>query len=378
MDRARDAALASSSLAPAADGTAANGAAANGSARRAGPVTLRELARELGVNPSTVSRVLNHDERVRIADATRARILERAAALGYRPNRLARSLKLQRTQIVGMLIPDVTNPLFSALFRAVDDAASAAGYHVILGNTDDRGPRLAQQLAALSEGHVDGLLLATARRHDPVIATLREGRLPYVLLNRHRDDPADRWVVPDDRQAAHLAVAHLRALGHRRIAHLAGAADDVSRSATRLEGFQEAMAAAGCAAGAWLGAAGGLDEAAGERGLQQLLALPAGERPTAVFAGNDQAALGVLLAARRRGLRVPGDLSVVGSDDLPAGRYVEPPLTTIRLPVAEMGALATRLLLQSLGGADVDAPPAQHILPVELIVRGTTAPPASD
>ncbi|HZR99844.1 MAG TPA: LacI family DNA-binding transcriptional regulator [Chloroflexota bacterium] len=346
-----------------------------GAAAPARPATLRALAQAVGVNPSTVSRVLNRDPSVRISEATRARILDAAAATGYRPNRLARSLKLQRTQIIGMLIPDVTNPHFSALFRAVDDAASAAGYHVILCNTDDSARRLRQHLDALSEGHVDGLLVATARRDDAALASLRARRLPYVLVNRHRDAPDESWVVPDDRQAAHLAVAHLVGLGHRRIAHIAGSVE-VSRSAARLAGFREAMAAAGCSDEAWVAAAGDLDETAGEVGLARLLALPPAQRPTAVFAANDLAALGAISAARRAGLRVPEDLSVVGSDDLPAGRHASPALTTVQVPVAAMGRLATELLVRRLRGeAAADAPPTRTILPVTLVVRGSTAPP---
>ncbi len=340
------------------------------------PVTLRELARRVGVAPSTVSRVLNRDPRVRIAAATRARILAAAAATGYRPNRVARSLKLQRTHIIGMLIPDVTNPVFSALFRAVDDAASAAGYHVIVCNTDDTAHRLEQHLAALSEGHVDGLLIATARRDEPALDTLRAWRLPYVLVHRRRDDPRDSWVVPDDRQAAQFVVEHLVRLGHRHIAHLAGSAT-VSRSVARREGFQAALAAAGLGPGVCIPATGDVDETAGELGLARLLTLPPDQRPTAVFAANDLAALGVLGAAQRLGLRVPAELSVVGSDDIPAGRYAGPGLTTVRLPVQAMGRLATELLIQRIrGGEAPNAPPTQLTLPVELVVRGSTAAPA--
>jgi len=179
-------------------------------------VTLRELAKEVGVSPSTVSRVLNRDPNVRVSETSRSRILDLAAATGYRPNRLARSLKLQRTNVIGMLIPDITNPLFSALFRAVDEVASAAGYHVILCNTGDSADRLRQHLDALSEGHVDGLLLATAHRNDPVVETLRRRRLPYILVSRRNENSDEAWVVPDDRQGAHLAVEHLVKLGHQR------------------------------------------------------------------------------------------------------------------------------------------------------------------
>jgi LacI family transcriptional regulator len=340
------------------------------------PVTLRQLAQQVGVDPSTASRVLNRDPGLRIAAATRARILDAAAAAGYRPNRLARSLKLQRTGIVGMLIPDVTNPVFSALFRAVDDAASAAGYHVILCNTDDTVHRLEEHLDTLSEGHVDGLLVATAHRDDPALDTLPGRRLPYVLMHRRRNNPSDSWIVPDDRQAAHLVVEHLRRLGHRRIAHIAGSAA-VSRSATRRDGFQKALEAAGLDQSLWVAAAGDVDEIAGELGLAQLLTLPPERRPTAVFAANDLAALGVMSAAQRIGLRVPADLSVVGSDDIPAGRYAGPGLTTIQLPIQEIGRLATELLIRRIRGeVPPDAPPTHLTLPVELVVRSSTGAPA--
>ncbi|HLI26403.1 MAG TPA: LacI family DNA-binding transcriptional regulator [Chloroflexota bacterium] len=337
-------------------------------------VTLRELARRLGVNPSTVSRVLNRRPTPHVSEATRARIFEVAAAAGYRPNRLARSLKLQRTHMIGMLIPDVTNPHFSALFRAVDDAASAAGYHVILCNTDDRSDRLQQHLAALGEGHVDGLIVACARRHEPALDVLRAWRLPYVLLNRRRDVADEVGVVPDDEQAARLAVAHLRALGHQRIAHVAGSSE-VSRSVARLRGFRQAMAAAGVSAPPCVTVSRDLDEEAGAAAFAELWALPPAQRPTAVFAANDLVALGVLSAARRWGLRVPDDLSIVGSDDLPVGRYATPALTTVRLPVTAMGRLATELLIRQLeAGASAADSPRAIVVPVELVVRESSAP----
>src|SRR5215207_5015440 len=205
---------------------------------------LNDLAREVGVHPSTVSRVLSGDPTARVASETRARILDLAAATGYRPNRLARSLKLQRTHILGMLIPDITNPFFSLMFRAVEDEAGAAGYNVILCNTDDSAARFEQHLHSLGEGHVDGLLIATAHRRDERIGALRARGMPYVLVNRRRDDDDDCWVIADDRQGARLAVDHLVGLGHRRIAHIAGA-PDVSTTALRRACFREALAAPG-------------------------------------------------------------------------------------------------------------------------------------
>ena len=338
-------------------------------------VTLRELAKEVGVSPSTVSRVLNRDPNVRVSETSRSRILDLAAATGYRPNRLARSLKLQRTNVIGMLIPDITNPLFSALFRAVDEVASAAGYHVILCNTGDSADRLRQHLDALSEGHVDGLLLATAHRTDPVVETLRRRRLPYILVSRRNENSDEAWVVPDDRQGAHIAVEHLVKLGHQRIAHIAGSTE-ISRTADRLNGYRDAMESFGLIESVWLAPPGGLDETAGERGLAQLLDRPKEQKPTAVFAANDLAALGVIAMARRMGLLVPEDLSVVGCDDIPMSRYVQPSLTTIRYPFDDMGRVAMQHLIQLING---DALPDQVLpqiaLPVELVVRESTVGP---
>jgi len=333
-------------------------------------VTLRELAKEVGVSPSTVSRVLNRDPNVRVSETSRSRILDLAAATGYRPNRLARSLKLQRTNVIKMLIPDITNPLFSALFRAVDEVASAAGYHVILCNTGDSVDRLQQHLEALSEGHVDGLLLATAHRNDPVVETLRRRRLPYILVSRRNENSDEAWVVPDDRQGAHLAVEHLVNLGHRRIAHIAGFME-ISRSADRLHGYREAMDSCGLDPMVWLTPAAGLDEAAGEMGFIELL--KSSERPTAIFTANDLAAVGVIARARRIGLAVPRDLSVIGCDDIPMSKHIEPSLTTIRYPFHEVGRLSTEHLIRHIvGHAPADELPPQMALPFELIVREST------
>lgn len=339
------------------------------------PVTLRDLARQVGVHPSTVSRVLSGDPAARLSQATRARILHLAAATGYRPNRLARSLKIQRTHILGMLIPDITNPFFSGLLRAVEDAAGAAGYNVILCNTDDSGARFEQHLRVLVEGHLDGLLIATARRSDPPIDGLRARGMPYVLVNRRRDDPDDSWVVSDDRHGVRLAVAHLASLGHRRIAHIAGVAG-ISTAAARQAAFREAMAEHGLPVDERLVVGdGGFTEAAGERGMARLLTVLAARRPTALFAANDLAALGAIAAARAAGLRVPEDLSVVGYNDIPLARQIEPRLTTVRVPLYEMGRLAAETLIRRLGGRPgPDEKPEHVVLPVELVVRGSTAP----
>ena len=338
------------------------------------PITLRELASRVGVHPSTVSRVVNGDPTVRISDATRSRILELAAETNYRPNRLARSLKLQRTGIIGMVIPDITNPLFAALFQAVEAAAAASSYHVILCNTDESAERLEWHLATLSEGHVDGLVITTATVVDPVVDAVHASGLPYVLLHRRRDAAEDSFLVPDDQQAARLAVEHLAGLGHRRIA-LVGGSGRVSRGAARAAGFTAAVEACGGTPYTWFPDPGGIDEQAGEQAFAHFQTFPPAERPTGYFAANDLAAMGIIAAARRAGLDVPRDVSVVGCDDVPASRYVDPALTTIRLPLRELGERAIDVLLQQLGGAtSTDHSPTREVLGVELVVRASTGP----
>ena len=338
-------------------------------------VTLRELAKRAGVNPSTVSRVLNRDPNLRISERSRKRILDLAASMGYRPNRLARSLKLQRTNVVGMLIPDITNPLFSALFRAIDEVAYATGYQVILCNTEDKATRLQQQLEVLSEGHVDGIVVTTAHRNDPTIEMLRQRRVPYVLVSRRRDNNEDWWIVPDDEQGAWLAVKHLAELGHRRIAHIAGSTE-VSRAADRLRGYKAAMESLGLASLIWSVPFGGLDETAGETGLVQLLDYSSEQRPTAIFAANDLAAAGVIAKARQLGLQIPRDLSVIGCDDTPMSGYMAPKLTTIKYPFQDVARFAIDNLVKLiLGQVGDNEAPVQLKLPVELIIRESTMTP---
>jgi LacI family transcriptional regulator len=300
-----------------------------------GTVTLRSLADQLGVHPSTVSRVLNDDPSVRISEATRAQIVSLAAASGYRPNRLARALRMHRTNIVGMVIPDITNPLFASLFRAAEAAAAARSQHVILCDTDDNASTLERELTALSDGHVDGLLIAASQVDEPGLDLLRGRNVPFVQVLRYRAVAGDTWVAPDDAEGARLAIAHLAALGHRRVA-LVGGSGRISRGANRRRGFVEAVTAAGGTYQAWFPPSGGLDELAGEAFLAHFLAEPDALRPTAVLAANDLTAIGIIAAARRAGLRIPRDLSVIGSDDIGTSRYLDPPLTSIRLPMREL------------------------------------------
>ena len=333
--------------------------------------TLRDVARLAEVHPGTVSRALNLQTRALVNPETARRVIEAAEALGYQANPIARGLKTNRSYTVGVLIPDLMNPLFPPIVRGIQDGLEEAGYTPLLANTDNDPEREAVDLRAMRARQVDGFITATARRDHGVLQGMMDAGVPVVLVNRRMDDAALPSVTGDDRAGARLAVDHLVELGHERIAHLGGS-QALSTGSARLLGFRDAMTDAGLPAGDDLVATGeAFTTQEGERLCRELL--DRGPAPTAIVAGNDLMALGCLDVLRAAGLDCPGDVSVVGYNDMPfADRFV-PPLTTVRVPHYEIGAAAAALLLESL--ADPGAEPRQVQLPSELVVRASTAPP---
>ncbi len=337
-------------------------------------LTLKDIARLAGVHSSTVARVLNGDPRQRVRPEVRDRIVDLARAHGYQPNGLARALRLKRSRVIGAMIPDISNPFFAAMFRGIEDGLAQQDFSVILANTDDDALREQRGMTMLRERQVDGLILATARLQDPAIAGLAADHYPYVLVNRHTDPLGANMVVPDDYHGAFSAVEHLIALGHRRIAHIAGSSQ-ISTGANRRRGYKDALARHGLPEDAALIVAGSYREAGGYDAMRALLALC--PLPTAVFAVNDLAALGAIRAIRHAGLDVPGDLSMVGFNDLPVVAEMSPRLTTLHVPLHAMGMAAATRLLALLGGDEDPAEPV--VLPVELMCRESTGPvPARD
>src|SRR5213082_4020031 len=208
------------------------------------PVTLKELGARARVHPSTVSRVANNDPSLRIAPLTRQRIEALLRETEYRPNGVARGLKLRQTFALAVVIPDITNPFFAALFRGVEDGASPQGYNVLLCNTDGSPERQRSHLISLHARRVDGVILASSVLKDPSVRWLRQQRIPHVLVNRFSDDGLDPFVGSDDVMGAKVATQHLYGLGHRRIAHLAGQ-PTVSTGILRRRGYLAALAEAG-------------------------------------------------------------------------------------------------------------------------------------
>ena len=332
-------------------------------------LTLKQLSRLAGVHPSTVARVLNDDPRQRVSDEVRERIVALAREYQYEPNHIARSLRTKRSSVIGTLIPDIANPFFAVMFRGIEDAMHMRDISVILANTDDDPARESRGLAMLRGRQVDGVILATARRVDPAIEGLVASRFPFVMVNRHTDPIIANAVVPDDYGGAITAVQHLAQLGHKRIAHIFGS-QEVSTGFMRYRGFLDGLAKFGLDADPLLIVQGSYREAGGYQAMKQLLELS--DRPTAVFAVNDLAAAGALRAIHDAGLRAPSDISVIGFNDLSSVAQTVPSLTTLRLPLHDMGVMAAERLATILLGHDMTFEPA--IIPVTLVCRDSTGP----
>jgi len=331
------------------------------------PITLKELAARAQVHPSTISRVANRDPKLRIAPPTRLRIEALLRETEYQPNGVARGLKLRQTLVLAVVIPDITNPFFAALFRGVEDAASPRGYNVLLCNTDGSPARQRSHLQSLHARRVDGVIMASSFLQDPTVRWLRQQGIPYVLVNRFSDDGHDAFVGSDDLLGGRLATQHLIELGHRRIGHLAGK-PTVSTGVLRRRGFLAALADRGLTADPQLVVESGYTEDGGASAAERLLALP--DRPTAIFAVTDMTAVGAFGVARRMGLRIPEDLAIVGYNDIPLATRMVPALTTVHVPIHDFGAAAARLLLEQIETGE----PSQRrvIFNPELIVRGSS------
>ena len=333
--------------------------------------TLRDVAALAGVHPATASRALNPATKGMTSADTAQRVLRAAEQLGYRPNAVARSLRTARSSSVGVIVPDLTNPLFPPIVRGIEAALVPHGYVLLIANTDNNMAQEAHLVASLQARSIDGLILATARVSHPLIEKLAAGDLPVVLVNRRREGLTLPCVIPDDSAGIRLAVAHLAQLGHRRIAHIAGP-QDTSTGVARLRAFRAAVREHALERDkALIRQCESWSEAEGARALRGLLG--GGARFSAVIAGNDMLALGCYDVLDERGIRCPGDISVVGFNDMPLVDKLRPALTTVHIPHHDLGAEAARLLLDQM--ADFRREERSVLMPVELAVRQSTGPP---
>ena len=331
-------------------------------------VTLRDVAPVAGVHPATVSRALNEETRALVNAETAQRVLKAAEKLGYRPNPIARGLKTNRSYTIGVLIPDLTNPLFPPILRGIEDRLETAGYTPLVANTDNDPERELLDSQTMRARQVDGIIAATARRDHRLHDALLEAGIELVLVNRRQAELPVSSATADDRMGMRLAVEHLLSLGHTRIAHLAGPLD-YSTGLDRHDSFLETMRAAGLEPDPELIlVAEAFTEAEGARLCGQLLA--DGHELTAVAAANDLLALGCYDVLAERGLRCPDDISVMGFNDMPFADRFNPPLSTIHIPHYEIGKAAGELMLDRL--QDGESPPREIRLEPHLVVRDST------
>ncbi|MFJ9175407.1 LacI family DNA-binding transcriptional regulator [Streptomyces sp. NPDC102360] len=331
------------------------------------------MAKAVGVHPGTVSRALNPATEHLVKADTVKRVRRAAKKAGYVPNPFARSLKTQRSGTLGALIPDVTNPLFPPIIRGLEQMVSQDGFSVLIANTDNMADREAGQIQDLRFRQVEGMLVATARVDDPAISGLIEDGVPVVMVNRVSGASHASSVVSDDVAGIRQALEHLRSLGHRRIAHIAGP-QDTSTGRIRLRAFRSEMTDLGLEfVEELVRPENAFQVEAGQRAMGELL--DRGEF-TAVVAANDLLAIGAYDALRAYGLDCPGDVSVVGFNDLPFTDRIDPPLTTVRVPHFDLGREAGRFLLQMLQDKHAGRPLTVKslLLPTTLEIRRSTGP----
>ncbi|MBU8542926.1 MULTISPECIES: LacI family DNA-binding transcriptional regulator [Roseomonadaceae] len=337
-----------------------------------GRATIADVAREAGVHASTVSRALNPATRGMVTEAVALRVTEVADRLGWRPSAVAAGLRTRKSRTIGILVPDLINPIFPPILHAVETVMAARGYATLVANTDNDPAREALLIERMATHLVDGLMLASAAAGTGALALCARFGIPAVLINRRMPQGADcaatSAVTNDDRHGIGLAVDHLVALGHRRIAHLAGP-EGVSTATDRRTGFLDRLRHHGLEPAGLVPAAAYTREA----GQVAMAALLAGPPFTAVAVANDMLCLGVYDAVEAAGRRVAADVSVTGFNDMPFVDRIHPGLTTVRIQHDAMGRQAAEILLAEM--ADPALPRRDIRLVPELVIRASTRPP---
>jgi len=330
--------------------------------------TIIDVAKEAGVSYATVSRVVNNGDYVR-ADK-RERVLKAIHKLGYSTNHQARSLRVGRSNTIGLLVRDLGTSYIGEIARGIDTELTEGQYDLVLYTTHQQKMKEAAYVTALTRGLADGLLLILPRNPEAYLESLREKHFPYVLIDHQGIDNQGPAIGATNRQGALEATEYLLRLGHRRIGFITGTLN-LGCAQDRLAGYQTALTQNGLTVDSDLIREGDFHQPRGYTATQELLALP--QPPTAIFASNDVTAFGVMEAVRDRGLRIPEDISIVGFDDILQASNVHPPLTTVRQPLEQMGRVATQMLLRYI--KDPEQSPERVELPTELVVRASTQAP---
>jgi LacI family transcriptional regulator len=330
--------------------------------------TLADVAALAEVNVSTVSRVLGRDESQRVSDATRKRIEAAAKKLSYHPNLSARSLRTSRTYTLGIAVPQLDNPVYAQIIQGAERGAREKGYSLLIAHIGQSGDDDAAYERLAQINRVDGLLVTTLEENSVMLRAVKRAKVPFVLLNR-KVEGIPNCIYFDSRSAARIAVDHLIALGHHRIAHLSGQLN-LSTGIGRYAGYCDALTAAGLPLAPELVRVSGYTVAGGAAAMNAILDVPS-QRPTAVFPLTLTAATGAMMALHARGVRVPQDMSVITVHDGPMAEVMFPRLTTVRMPVEQMGYNGAQSLIELLEGrlGRID----EQMAPQELVLRQSTA-----
>jgi DNA-binding LacI/PurR family transcriptional regulator len=329
--------------------------------------TIRDVARRADVTPAVVSRVFNDDATLSIKPETREVVQKAIDELDYRPNSVARSLRLHLNNAIGVVISDILNPFFTEITKGIQQAAAAAGYSILLCGTEDDAGEVKRHIDVLNSHMVGGMILGAGHISAAEIELLEGANMKYVMLNRITSSSNAPYVRCDDYSSFVKVTKHVIGLGHTKIGHLSGPlyADTAVR---RLQGYRMALVDAGILGNSDYIIETNFDEQTGYDACRKMLDLL--DPPTAICASNDMVAIGAMRAIKERGLHIPGDISLTGYNDIWIASRLDPPLTTVRYPLTEMGETAFRLLMKLMSG---EKPDATHIeLETELVVRGST------
>jgi LacI family transcriptional regulator len=334
-------------------------------------INIKDVAARAGVHPSTVSRVMNPETRSMVSKAVAGRITKIARDMGYERSPLASGLRTGRSFTIGVIIPDLTNPVFPPIVRGIERTLSAAGYIAILADSDNSKKGERAIFDSMKARRIDGLILATARLDDPVVRDCVSEQIPVVLVNRMTDTHDVTEIINNDELGIQLAVAHLRELGHRRIAFLGGPLD-TSTGRDRYNAFTALANSGQLETEADLyGVCDAFTAAAGRIGMHGIL--DRNKKFTAVVAANDLLALGCIDALTERDLSCPDDVSVTGFNGMPFIDRLSPSLTSLHIPLDELGVRAANALLEEID--DRDCPRKTICLDPELVIRGSSAAP---